>query len=208
MIFNGKRSGIFHNFTMDVDPGYKLIEKFRRGVRWYMVENKDIIRSICSKIKNQYHKIKLKNEFYKSIIKEDFLKIYHQQGAQLNQSNQNIEFIFGENINYHQKVNAYLEFDNTVRKNDTANFHNDGPVRLLKNAFAFCFKETRLSTTIGSDIEHNKFCCQVSAIMKVISNKDGDLLSQFDKINENEIPIVERIADLPPKLEILHIMKC
>ena len=31
-----------------------------------------------------------------SIIKRDFLKVYHQQGAQLNQSDQNIEFIFGE----------------------------------------------------------------------------------------------------------------
>ena len=29
MIFKGKRSGIIHNFTMDVDPGYKYIEKFR-----------------------------------------------------------------------------------------------------------------------------------------------------------------------------------
>ena len=37
-----------------------------------------------------------------SIIKRDFTKIYHQQGAQLNQSDQNVEFIFGENNNYHQ----------------------------------------------------------------------------------------------------------
>ena len=36
--------------------------------------------------------------------------------------------------------------------------------------------------------------------MKVISNKDGDLLSQFDKINENDIPILERIADLPAQI--------
>ena len=27
MIFKGKRSGIIHNFTMDVDPGYKYISK-------------------------------------------------------------------------------------------------------------------------------------------------------------------------------------
>ena len=31
MIFKGKRSGIIHNFTMDVDPRYKYIEKFRGG---------------------------------------------------------------------------------------------------------------------------------------------------------------------------------
>ena len=38
MIFKGKRSGKFHNFTMDVDPGYKYIEKFRVGVLYYMIE--------------------------------------------------------------------------------------------------------------------------------------------------------------------------
>ena len=32
MIFKGKKSGIIHNFTMNVDPGYKYIEKFRGGV--------------------------------------------------------------------------------------------------------------------------------------------------------------------------------
>ena len=59
MIFRGKRSGIIHNFTMDVDPGYKYIEKFRCGVQWYMMESKDIISSICFKLKmktiNSYH---------------------------------------------------------------------------------------------------------------------------------------------------------
>ena len=33
MVFRGKRSGIIHDFTMDVDPGYKYIEKFRGGVQ-------------------------------------------------------------------------------------------------------------------------------------------------------------------------------
>ena len=36
--------------------------------------------------------------------------------------------------------------------------------------------------------------------MKVISNKDGDLLSQFDNINKNKIPILEQLADLPPQI--------
>ena len=53
MIFRGKRSGIIHNFTMDVDPGYKYIEKFRGGVQWYMMESKNIISSFCSKLKNE-----------------------------------------------------------------------------------------------------------------------------------------------------------
>ena len=59
------------------------------------------------------------------------------------------------------------------------------------------YKEAALKTTIGSDIEHNKFCSQVSTIMKVISIKNGDLLSQSDKFNENDIPILERLAELP-----------
>ena len=36
--------------------------------------------------------------------------------------------------------------------------------------------------------------------MKVISNKDDDLLSQFGNINENDIPILEILADLPPQI--------
>ena len=49
----------------------------------------------------------LDNEpFDNSIIKRDFLKKYHQQGAQLNYSDQNIEFIFGNNNNYHQIGNS------------------------------------------------------------------------------------------------------
>ena len=135
-----------------------------------------------------------------SIKKRDFLKVYHQQAAQLNQSYQNIELIIGENNNYHQIGNAYLEFDITVRKNDTTTFHNEDPLRLVNIGYAFCFKEVTLSTTIGSDREHKKFCGQVSTIMKIISNKNGDLISQFDNINENDIPVLERLLNLPTQI--------
>ena len=33
--------------------------------------------------------------------------------------------------------------------------------------------------------------------MKVISNKNGDLISQFDNVNENDIPVHERLLNLP-----------
>ncbi len=46
MIFKGKRTGIIHNFTMTVDPGYKYVERFAGGISWYMVETKDFISSI------------------------------------------------------------------------------------------------------------------------------------------------------------------
>ena len=46
MIFRGKRSGFIHRLTMDVDAGFKYIEKLRGGVQWYMTESKDIISSM------------------------------------------------------------------------------------------------------------------------------------------------------------------
>ena len=119
-----------------------------------------------------------------SIIKRDFLKIYHQQGAQLNQSDQNIEFILGENNNYHQVGNSYLEFDITVRREDNANFTDNSRIRLTNNAFAYCFKEASLGVTSSSDLEHKKYVGPISTIMRVLTSKDGDLLSQFDNINE------------------------
>ena len=111
-----------------------------------------------------------------------------------------MEFIFGENNNYHQIGNAYLEFNITVRKNDDTKFHYDDPVRLVNNGFAFCFKEARVGTTIGLDIENIKFCGQIVTIMKSISNKDGDSLSQIDNIKENDIPFLEQLANLPVQI--------
>ena len=36
--------------------------------------------------------------------------------------------------------------------------------------------------------------------MRAISNKDGDLLSIFNNINENDIPVLKRLADLPVQI--------
>ena len=57
MFFRGERSGIDHNFTLDVDLGYKNIEKFRGGVQWYMMESMFVLSSICFKIKNESNKL-------------------------------------------------------------------------------------------------------------------------------------------------------
>ena len=143
----------------------------------------------------------LNNEpFDNSITKRDFIKVYHQQGAQINQPDQNIDFYFGENKNYDQIGNGYLEFNITVRKNGTINFHREDSIHLVNNGYAFCFKEARLSNTFGSDFEENVFDGQISTTMKVISNKDDDLLSQFGNINENYKPLLERLADVPPQI--------
>ena len=52
-IFKGKRYGIIHKFTMDVDLGYKYIGKFRGGLSWYMKESKDFISNKSFRIKNE-----------------------------------------------------------------------------------------------------------------------------------------------------------
>ena len=36
--------------------------------------------------------------------------------------------------------------------------------------------------------------------MKAIPSQDGDLLSQFDNINENDTPVFNRVADLPVQI--------
>ena len=92
--------------------------------------------------------------------KRDFMKKYHQQGAQLIDSIQGIDFLFfGENNTYHQIGNGYLESDITLRKN-SGSFKNtdaDGnivePIRLVGNAFADAFSMVTLFTTGGDEIE-------------------------------------------------------
>ena len=65
-----------------------------------------------------------------SIIRRDSLKIYHQQEANLYDSNQKVEFIFVGNNNYHQVGNGYLEFDITGR-NNAGNFTDASVIGLL-----------------------------------------------------------------------------
>ena len=83
-----------------------------------------------------------KEPFDNSIIKRDFTKIYHQQGAQLNQSDQNIEFIFGENNNYHQIGIGYLEFNITVRKKRYYKFPCRRSYKISKQWLCFLFQRS------------------------------------------------------------------
>ena len=53
MIFESERSRILHNFTMDVNAGYKYIDSFRGCVQWYVMDRQDNISSICFKLKNE-----------------------------------------------------------------------------------------------------------------------------------------------------------
>ena len=123
-----------------------------------------------------------------AIIKRGYTKVYDQQGANLNDSNQSVEFIFGENKNYHQIGNAYLEFDITIRKVVAApadpNFANADQIKLINNAFALCFTQATLSTTGGMGLEDIKYVGQVSTIMRLLTSEDSDLPAYFDKNGE------------------------
>ena len=57
MIFKGTKSNIIHNWTMTVDPGYKYVENTSGGISWYMMQSKDIISSICFKLKNEINQL-------------------------------------------------------------------------------------------------------------------------------------------------------
>ena len=124
-----------------------------------------------------------------SIIKRDFIKIYHQHGAEVNNENQNIKFYFRENHNYIQIGNAYLEIDIPVRKANRANFTDADEIRLVNNGLAYIFQEGRISISAGTEIEHNKSLGNVSTIMRLLAQKDGDLSSYFDKIVETDAGI-------------------
>ena len=130
-----------------------------------------------------------------SIIKRVFLKSYHQQAANLNNSDQNIEFIFWENNDFHQIGNASLQYELTVEKGiangaDRILVVGDA-IRLVNNAFANCFKAVRLSNTKVSDIEHNKYCGQISIVLRALTSKDGDLLTRFDQIDASQTEIYD-----------------
>ena len=57
---------------------------------------------------------------------------------------------------------------------------------MVNNGFAFCFNEATTATTDGIEMEHVKFSGHVSTIMRALTSKDGDLLSNFDNINDTE----------------------
>ena len=121
------------------------------------------------------------------------MKFYHQRGANLNDCDKNVEFVFGENKKYHQIGNAFLQYEITVQKDednqgDWLPDENDA-TRLTNIAFAYCFKEARLSSTWSSDIEHNKYVGSVSTITRALRNKDGDLLQHIAKSDETAAQI-------------------
>ena len=125
-----------------------------------------------------------------SIIKRDFIKIYHQSGANVDAENSQINFYFGENHSFIQVGNGYLEFDIRIRRDDGNPFTIVAPgndiIRLVNNAFAYTIHDARISTSAGVEIEQNKYVGPISTIMRLVTQKDGDLSTYFDIIDESE----------------------
>ena len=117
------------------------------------------------------------------VLKRDFSKLHHQHGSNLIDSDQQVEFFFGENYNYHQVGISYLEYDITVQDPNAA-FDNNSHIRLTNTRLAFVFQEAVLATTSGSILEHNKLVGEISTFMRASTNIDGVLLSEFDNNNE------------------------
>ena len=129
-----------------------------------------------------------------SIIKRDFIKIYHQSGANVDAENSQIKFYFGENHNFIQVGNGYLEFDIRIRTAAGRNFSIDANpdppgvdiIRLVNNAFAYTIHDARISSSAGVEIEQNKYVGPISTIMRLVTQKEGDLSTYFDIIDESE----------------------
>ena len=121
-----------------------------------------------------------------SIIKTDFIKKYHQHGTGVKNGNQNLIFYFGENSNYIQIGNKYLEIDIEVRKADNTIFTNADQIRFVNKGLAYFFEECRLSTSSGTEKEHNKHLGPVPTKKRLLKQKVGDLSSFFNTIDERE----------------------
>ena len=82
-----------------------------------------------------------------SILKRDVLNIYHQQAANINDFDQNIEFSFGENNNYHRIGSAYFHDKMTIEKFVAVAANRvlvaGDAIGLVNNAFGYCFMEAR-----------------------------------------------------------------
>ena len=126
-----------------------------------------------------------------SINKRDFIKIYHQSGANVDAENSQIKFYFGENHNFIQVSSGYLELDLRVRLDNDNDFADGNLIRLVNNAFAYTIHDARISTSTGVEIEQNKYVGPISTLMRLVTQKDGDLTTFFDIINEKEDGILD-----------------
>ena len=110
-----------------------------------------------------------------SFIKRDFIKTYHQSGAIANAENSPIKFFFGENHNFFQVGNGFLEFDIRVRRADgnrsTIVAPGNDIIRLVNNAFSYSIHDARISTSAGVELKQNNYIGPISALMRLVTQK-------------------------------------
>ena len=84
-----------------------------------------------------------------------------------------------------------MEFDIRVRR-DNGDPLNIGfapagdTIRLVNSDFAYTVHDARISTSAGVEIEQNKYVGRISTILRLVTEKDGDLSTYFDISDENE----------------------
>ena len=64
-------------------------------------------------------------------------------------------------------------------------------MRLVNIGLPYILQEGRISTSTRTQIEHNKSLGPVSTIMRVLTQKNGDLSSYFEKTDELEVGIAD-----------------
>ena len=75
-------------------------------------------------------------------------------------------------------------------------------IRLVRNAFAYTLQDAILSTTSWSESAQNNFLLPKSAILRLLSRRDGDLSTYFDLIDGIEGAI--NISSMKYILNKLH----
>ena len=87
-----------------------------------------------------------------------------------------------------------MEFDIRVSRADGNPFRIVAPgndiIRLVNNAFSHTIHDARNSTSSGVEIEQNKYVGPISKTMRLVSQKDGDLSTDIDIIDESEGEII------------------
>ena len=117
------------------------------------------------------------------------MKFYHQSGANADAEKSNNKFYSGETHKYIQVGNKYLEFDVKIRKDNVDNLSitaSGHDIIRFVNTFAFTIHDPRISLSSAVEIEQNKIVGPFSTIMRLFTQKDVDLSTYFDIIDESE----------------------
>ena len=106
-------------------------------------------------------------------IKKDYIKMYHQRGGEVDNENRKIELYFGQNLQFLQVGNSYLELDIEIKKADNTSFAIADESRLVNNGLTFVFQEVQISTSYGSETAQNEYLGPVSTIMSFLTQNTG-----------------------------------